>query len=246
MLTKVLQGDWPLTQDWGPATYGGEPPGHGYRRWHEGVDLGCPTGTICLAPRLLVCNRFGQGYVVLEDSDGIEHFYFHISGSLVGIDDYAADGYPVATSGAEAVAGGIAPTGPHLHYGVRRSPYRYQVDDFDPTPYYQLTFGPDPGEVTDLTPEQDALLTQIATHAAGAYEATYDDGKTGKGFLFNEIAAGFAQTKEALWDDGSGHGFIYNLIKSLTPGAGGDPAVLKALSDLQAAVQKIDSHFTGK
>lgn len=142
MLTKVLQGDWPLTQGYGPATYGGEPPGHGYRRWHEGVDLGCPTGTICLAAKDSTCTRFGHGYIVLEDAMGIEHYYFHISGSLVDIDQAVLEGSPVATSGAEAVAGGVAPTGPHLHYGVRRSPYRYQVDDFDPTPYYQLTFGP--------------------------------------------------------------------------------------------------------
>jgi murein DD-endopeptidase MepM/ murein hydrolase activator NlpD len=157
MITRALEGDWPLAQGYGPTDFDGEPAGHGYAHWHEGWDLACPTGTGCLATVNGTVRRTGPGYLVIGDYSGDEHYYFHILTALCGAGQQVSQGQRVALSGQEAVAGGVVPTGPHLHYGVRHAPYGYQVNDFDPTPYLVAEPEPKPHP----TPEDDDMPTEV-------------------------------------------------------------------------------------
>ena len=89
-------------------------------RYHQGLDLGAPTGTPVLAARDGVVHRTGwigaYGYAVyLRHEDGFETRYAHLSridvatGARVGRGDRIG---AVGTTGAS--------TGPHLHFEVRR------------------------------------------------------------------------------------------------------------------------------
>lgn len=134
MRSSAWAGDWPETQGYGPTDVDAEPPGHGYPHYHEGLDIGMPVGVECYATRSASVVIVQQGAVVLQDDDGTRWYYFHADRSAVSVGQRVTPGQLVAWSGDKAVAGGVQPTGPHLHIGVRRSPYRYQQDDFDITP----------------------------------------------------------------------------------------------------------------
>src|SRR2546429_1564273 len=126
---SVVAGDWPVTQPYGATDFEGEPAGHESAHWHEGVDLGCPDGTSCLAPVAGTVVLVIEGALVIQIDDQHRAYYFHIDHATVAAGEGVSAGQEVALSGSKPVLGGVTPTGPHLHFGVRAFPYRYQVDD---------------------------------------------------------------------------------------------------------------------
>ncbi|MEX2502064.1 MAG: LysM peptidoglycan-binding domain-containing M23 family metallopeptidase [Trueperaceae bacterium] len=92
----------------------------GGNRYHQGLDLGAPTGTPVFAVRDGVVARTGwigaYGYaVVLRHEDGFETRYAHLSRIEVEAGRTVTRGAQIGRVGTTG-----ASTGPHLHFEVRR------------------------------------------------------------------------------------------------------------------------------
>ena len=102
-------------------------------RWgrsHEGIDLGCPTGTDVLASdggTVTVAGYAGAyGYLVeIDHQNGMVTRYGHNSSVLVNVGDKVYKGQHIAESGSTGRS-----TGPHIHFeirvnGVAQNPLNY-------------------------------------------------------------------------------------------------------------------------
>jgi len=93
----------------------------GGQRMHNGLDIGCPTGTPIIAANAGIVtisgNQSGYGLVVyLKHQDGFETRYAHCSQLLAQVGQQVSRGQRIAISGN---TGGS--TGAHLHFEVRSS-----------------------------------------------------------------------------------------------------------------------------
>jgi murein DD-endopeptidase MepM/ murein hydrolase activator NlpD len=106
--------------------------GFGYRwgRMHEGVDLGCPSGTAVHAARggVVLSAGWAGGYgrlVLISHGDGLVTAYAHNSSLLVSAGQSVSRGDVISYSGSTGHS-----TGPHVHFevrvgGVPRNPEAY-------------------------------------------------------------------------------------------------------------------------
>ena len=88
---------------------------------HEGIDYAVPVGTSILASTGGIVSFAGEkgGYgnlVVIQDSNGIETRYAHLSSINVAKGDSVIAGQEIAKSGNTGLS-----TGPHLHFEVRKN-----------------------------------------------------------------------------------------------------------------------------
>lgn len=109
---------------------------------HTGVDFMAPVGTpvhATTAGRVIFAgggnysDGWGGAYgshVIVEDAQGNQHLYAHLSSSSVSVGQRVGVGDTVGRSGNTGNS-----SGPHVHYEVRKSPYGYNTDDVDPTPF---------------------------------------------------------------------------------------------------------------
>lgn len=91
-------------------------------RWgrnHNGIDMGCPTGSPVLAADGGTVTRAGYNgsfgnLVVIDHQNGMETYYAHNSSLLVSPGDKVFQGQQIAWSGNTGRS-----TGPHLHFEIR-------------------------------------------------------------------------------------------------------------------------------
>ncbi len=117
----ALTFQWPIARPHritSPFGYRGD-PFLGRTRFHNGVDLGIPTGTEVLAAQDGEVERATYDgvngyYVQLTHGYGLRTAYCHNSKLLLRTGERAARGQPIALSGSTGRS-----TGPHLHYIVK-------------------------------------------------------------------------------------------------------------------------------
>jgi len=129
-------GEWRVSQRFGenPAYY--QPLGYA---GHEGVDFACSVGTPVYAAHdgLAVHMPYSSGYgryLRIENMEG-QTTYAHLSAYTVKDNTFVRAGERVALSGATGTV-----TGPHLHFGVRPKPFRWNngyKGFVDPEPYLE-------------------------------------------------------------------------------------------------------------
>ncbi len=95
-------------------------PFTGALRFHAGIDIAAPQGTVVKAAkegRVAYSGKlFGYGNaVVVEHSDGFSTLYAHHCENLVGTGERVRKDQPIAKVGETGRA-----TGPHLHFEVRK------------------------------------------------------------------------------------------------------------------------------
>lgn len=114
-------------------------PFHGRRRFHSGIDLGAPEGTMVYAsaPGMVIYagwqGGFGQ-HVVLDHGYGIRSHYSHLSAFHVRAGEMLEPGASIGAVGATGRA-----TGPHLHFAITNADGNY----VDPLRVLGLPFGPE-------------------------------------------------------------------------------------------------------
>lgn len=91
----------------------------GGNRYHGGVDIAAPTGTVVRAARSGTVTRSGwtgaYGYAIyLNHEDGSQTRYAHLSGLLVAVGQTVSQGAAIGLVGTTG-----ASTGPHLHFEIR-------------------------------------------------------------------------------------------------------------------------------
>ena len=95
-------------------------PFSGHPSYHNGVDLGAPTGTEVLAARDGFVkdqgvNRVFGNFVLLEHPGGYETLYGHLSLITTSLKDRVSSGTIIGRVGSTGQS-----TGPHLHFEIRR------------------------------------------------------------------------------------------------------------------------------
>jgi len=118
---KAMDSRWPVSPRWPiTSTFGDRV--HSVlagRRFHSGVDIGVPQGTVIHASLRGTVDgaredRINGRYVVLDHGDTLASVYCHASVLLVEDGQQVERGEAVALSGSTGRS-----TGPHLHYGLR-------------------------------------------------------------------------------------------------------------------------------
>jgi murein DD-endopeptidase MepM/ murein hydrolase activator NlpD len=118
MISLGWEGDWPITQRFG------ERP-HFYRQFglagHEGIDIGCPVGTVLRSVGTLFVVEVGLDtgaygyYVKARDSEGADFLWAHLLPyDLPKPGSVRLAGEQVGWSGTSGRS-----SGPHLHIGYR-------------------------------------------------------------------------------------------------------------------------------
>jgi len=174
-LSLPFQGSFPLTQRYGPVSpalfaNSGEPPGHGYTKFHQGLDYGLPCGTQLYAAGdgTVYHNTQEYGYgvnvITIDHGQGVTSLYGHLNSKTVADGATVKRGDPIGLSGGDpsnpAAAG--SSSGCHLHFGVLLDGYH----DQDPTQYLtgQGPVGSAAGATvpTVLTPAQAVYYARAA------------------------------------------------------------------------------------
>ncbi len=116
-----LKGKWPIPGDRDiTSPYGWRrDPFLGEIRWHNGIDIGAPTGTPirAISPGKVIFSGYSKGYgnlVILQHKGGWESYYAHNEKNLVKVGEEVRAGEIIARVGSTGRA-----TGPHLHLEVR-------------------------------------------------------------------------------------------------------------------------------
>ena len=163
-----------LTQDYGPSTYAGEGPGHGYPHWHSGLDYGMPIGTDIAASNAGTVvdqeeayadgtsGQFGQGnFALVKHSSTRFSLYYHLTTNGVRV----ANGTPVSGGQWIAESGNTGnSTGPHLHYELNSAQHcADNACDVDPR-----TWTTSPGRVPWLAQFSGERTSAVFHIAAGA------------------------------------------------------------------------------
>jgi murein DD-endopeptidase MepM/ murein hydrolase activator NlpD len=120
----------------------------GIRRFHNGIDINCDTGTQVRSPGdgkvVVVERRSGFGLVIeIDHGFGYRTIYAHLLESLVTEGENIKRGQPIAKSGNSGLS-----SGPHLHYEVH-----HDGISLDPTDFFfdDLTFFDLDTSTTSLT-----------------------------------------------------------------------------------------------
>lgn len=121
LTTPWVQGQWEVTQGWGPTSYDGEPEGHGYQHWHAGVDIGVDCGSTVVLPGGLTGTArsmdnpggYGSALIVLVDG-GPAILLGHLRQRLVDDGQQVKGGDQLAITNSTGNS-----TGCHLHFEVR-------------------------------------------------------------------------------------------------------------------------------
>ncbi len=118
---------WPVGGDGGTVT---SPFGPRWGRMHQGIDIGCSTGTPILAGEAgtVIASEYSSSmgyYVLIDHGDGVSTVYMHNSVLQVSVGQTVVRGQQIALAGSTGNS-----TGPHCHFGVR-------IDGtyVDPAPY---------------------------------------------------------------------------------------------------------------
>ena len=164
MRSAAWQGDWQITQPWGPTTLTVEPRYLG-GYWHCGVDVGMPVGTPLYAVRAGTVEHRTSGILGLLVASGEVDYYVHGNYTVL-LGQRVAYRTPLGFSGA-VIPGGGHLTGPHLHFEVQRSGTQINTPPGrDPMPVLDpQTYGPGSGTVVPdfmaaLTDAQQVALYQ--------------------------------------------------------------------------------------
>ena len=117
-----------ITSKFGPR----ESPGGIGSRYHQGLDIGCPTGTpivACEAGTVIAASYSGSmgNYVTIAHSSSLTTTYMHNSSICVSVGQTVSRGQVIALAGSTGNS-----TGPHCHLGVR-----VNGSYVDPLPYLQ-------------------------------------------------------------------------------------------------------------
>jgi hypothetical protein len=112
-----VQGQWPITQEFGTNPSSIQPNGH------TGIDIGIPVGTTVYATNFGTVNHSGEGgdtfagnWMRIDHGNGLESVYAHLLTNSWPIGTKLAPGDPIATSDTTGLA-----TGPHLHFEFREN-----------------------------------------------------------------------------------------------------------------------------
>lgn len=134
--TPWFVGSAPITQDWGPTDYTGEPEGHGYAHWHAGLDVGLPCGTTLILPHGVAAvaeafdNPGGYGTALklhVGSTPPIDIILGHLRQRLVDNGQQLMGGEQLAVSNNTGNSSGC-----HTHFEVRPKDGQYG-SDIDPT-----------------------------------------------------------------------------------------------------------------
>lgn len=107
----------PITSGFGPRNS----PAPGASRFHEGIDIGAPTGTRVqsTAPgKVIYAGSRGTAgnAVIIDHGNGYQTRYYHLSKINVRVGQRVGDSQRIGAVGSTGNS-----TGPHLHYEVRRN-----------------------------------------------------------------------------------------------------------------------------
>lgn len=161
MKSVVWDGDWTITQEFGVnADYYG--PLFGLWAGHNGLDVGCPVGTVLRAPEggtVTEVSNDPQGYgltLYVTGLSGRGYRYGHCSRIDMRQGDQVTAGQQLSLSGNTGNS-----SGPHLHFGVRPvSPdYGNGASGYiNPRPILKQL------EEEQVSPEQQRILDAAARH----------------------------------------------------------------------------------
>ena len=122
---RILQGGlvWPcpdskrITSTFGKRSR----PTKGGSTYHQGIDIGAPTGTkvIAAAAGEVVISKYsysGGNYIMIDHGSGIFTIYMHLSKRSCEVGQEVSQGQKIGEVGSTGVS-----TGPHLHFGIRKN-----------------------------------------------------------------------------------------------------------------------------
>jgi hypothetical protein len=117
---------FPITSGFGNRIH----PIFGDTRFHNGIDLGTPSGTPvgAAAPGYVSSADWNGGYgktVIIQHSGGYETLYAHLDQLQVKVGDRVRNGQIIGLSGSTGYV-----TGPHLHFEIRRNEIAYNPLDY--------------------------------------------------------------------------------------------------------------------
>lgn len=153
--------DEPITQPFIPGT-------------HDGIDIGCSTGTTIYAARSGVVERVQTGMTSIHvDNSNERDFYLHGT-SLVSVGQYVRQGQPVITSDTVQVDPRYPLTGPHLHF-ERQNGFTYpgappfaEGAPLDPVPVLLAAQPLQEDDMLYLSPTHP-LQASLRAYRAGSY-----------------------------------------------------------------------------
>lgn len=96
-------------------------PTKGASTYHEGIDIGAPTGTkvIAAASGEVVISKYsysGGNYIMIDHGSGIFTVYMHLSKRSCDVGTEVKQGQKIGEVGSTGYS-----TGPHLHFGIRKN-----------------------------------------------------------------------------------------------------------------------------
>ncbi|RME71970.1 MAG: LysM peptidoglycan-binding domain-containing protein [Chloroflexi bacterium] len=100
---------------------------------HPALDIGAPYGSTVYAAaegKVIRAGWLPTGYgysIIIDHGDGLQTWYNHLKGTLIGVGSYVSRGDPIAEVGSTGHS-----TGPHVHFEVRVNGERVDPRDYLP------------------------------------------------------------------------------------------------------------------